>query len=128
MDLLSEIFLWASVIVICLGVLAGVIIIIFSKGKIKKISLTPTSKFGLFLVIVGMFIYLLSNVGSFHVDETVNNCIDIRINQENANQTDPEKCFTKEQHDQKWIMFLIGIGTSVVIVIGTVLIEIGRNN
>ncbi len=85
------------------------------------------SNAGILLVVFGTLFYLIPYTLLFVLDDYTSLCIVDRVAQEPINKDSLIKCVT-DGHDTKLLMFDIGVITSILIVIGNVLVSTNRKN
>ncbi|NDB47336.1 MAG: hypothetical protein EB150_00645 [Nitrososphaeria archaeon] len=126
MDVIQQLIPW-----ICVWVIESVIGIVFLimiryKDPIASKYRRNVVRIGLSIVAISTIIYLASNAVSFSEDRWHDDCVKIQNNQELVNKTKFVDCMSDKQEDLKMTMFVIGTVTTVLILIGNLMVELGH--
>jgi hypothetical protein len=81
---------------------------------------------GILLVTGATFVYLFSYTIIFVLDDFTTICIVDRVAQEQMDKESLIRCVT-DNHETKLNMFVVGVITSLAIIIGNVLVATARN-
>ena len=118
MNLTSELLFWVQVWIVEFGI--GSIIVIMIRTRDRPRPRRPLNRvsIGLLMVIIGTVVYLQANTGLFIIDNWVDSCKNME-----DNTKDYLNCFSENQRNSKWTIFLYGFFATMVILFGNIMVS-----